>query len=272
GGPPPRRSGRLAGAARRPRARARRQRPRLRRPALRQPDLRRVCRRNRRAPGTRLALHRSHRGLRRPGRPSAARGGPHRPRPARRGRGPRHRCAGGHGDRSGARDPRPAGRSLRPRGARGVPRRALHAGRRVLLLAALLAGGCVRAQAGPPPEPGRFRDPDLVELTSLDPGIKLDVRYATDRNFVGRPVYSEARAFLQRPAAEALLRAHRSLRPRGYGALVFDGYRPWSVTKLFWDLTPRAKREFVADPRKGSKHNRGCAVDMSLYDLATGRE
>jgi D-alanyl-D-alanine dipeptidase len=85
-------------------------------------------------------------------------------------------------------------------------------------------------------------------------------------------VYSEARAFLQRPAAEALLRAHRALRPRGYGVLVFDGYRPWSVTKLLWDLTPPAKRAFVADPRKGSKHNRGCAVDMSLYDLATGRE
>ena len=144
--------------------------------------------------------------------------------------------------------------------------------RRILLIAALLAGGGVRAHAGPAHEAGRFRDPDLVELTSLDPGIELDVRYATDRNFVGRAVYSEARAFLQRPAAEALLRAHRALRPRGYGVLVFDGYRPWSVTKLFWDLTPPAQRAFVADPRKGSKHNRGCAVDMSLYDLATGRE
>jgi len=144
--------------------------------------------------------------------------------------------------------------------------------RRVLLLAALLAAGCVRVQAGPPHEAGRFRDADLVELTSLDPGIKLDVRYATDRNFVGRPVYAEARAFLQRPAAEALVRAHRALGPKGYGALVFDGYRPWSVTKLFWDVTPPAKRAFVANPRKGSKHNRGCAVDMSLYDLATGRE
>ncbi|HEY2940999.1 MAG TPA: M15 family metallopeptidase [Vicinamibacteria bacterium] len=143
--------------------------------------------------------------------------------------------------------------------------------RAVLLLAALLAGG-VGAQAGPPSEAGRFRVPDLVELGSLDPSIKLDVRYATDRNFVGRPVYAEARAFLQRPAAEALLRAHRALGPKGYGVLVFDGYRPWSVTKLFWDLTPPARRAFVADPRQGSKHNRGCAVDLSLYELATGRE
>ena len=144
--------------------------------------------------------------------------------------------------------------------------------RSVWLLAAVLVTGCVRAQAGPPREPGRFRAPDLVELTSLDPTIKLDVRYATDRNFVGRAVYPEARAFLQRPAAEALARAHRALAKEGYGLLVFDGYRPWSVTKLFWDLTPRGKRAFVADPKKGSKHNRGCAVDLSLYDLATGRE
>jgi len=142
----------------------------------------------------------------------------------------------------------------------------------VLLLAALVAGACAHALAGPPHEPGRFRAPDLVELVGLDPTIKLDVRYATSHNFVGRPVYSEARAFLQRPAAEALVRAHRALREKGYGLIVFDGYRPWSVTKLFWDLTPRAKRAFVADPRKGSKHNRGCAVDLSLYDLATGRE
>ena len=58
----------------------------------------------------------------------------------------------------------------------------------------------------------------------------------------------------------------------GYGLLVFDGYRPWRVTKLFWDVTPAEKREFVADPAKGSKHNRGCAVDLSMYDLGTGRE
>src|SRR3970282_1510673 len=65
---------------------------------------------------------------------------------------------------------------------------------------------------------------------------------------------------------------HRSLRLQGFGLLVFDAYRPWSVTKKFWDETPREKRKYVANPRKGSKHNRGCAVDLSLYDLKTGRE
>ena len=128
------------------------------------------------------------------------------------------------------------------------------------------------AQEQPPKEEGAFRAPDLVELLKLDRSIKLDIRYATPNNFTGRAVYTEARAFLQRPAAEALLRAIAALRKQGYGVAVFDGYRPWFVTKLFWDLTPADKKQFVADPSKGSRHNRGCAVDLTLYDLKTGRE
>src|SRR6266566_2357814 len=76
---------------------------------------------------------------------------------------------------------------------------------------------------GPPKEPGPFRQPDLVELVKLDPTIKLDVRYATKNNFLGRPVYKQARAFLQRPAAEALIRINQSLRKQGFGLVVFDG-------------------------------------------------
>jgi D-alanyl-D-alanine dipeptidase len=123
----------------------------------------------------------------------------------------------------------------------------------------------------PPVDPGATASPDLVDLATLDPTMRLDIRYATSNNFLGRPVYAEARAFLQRPAAEALLRAHRWLKTKGYGIVVFDGYRPWSVTKLFWEATPPEKRQFVADPATGSRHNRGCAVDVSLYDLRTGR-
>jgi D-alanyl-D-alanine dipeptidase len=85
-------------------------------------------------------------------------------------------------------------------------------------------------------------------------------------------MYTSARAFLQRPAAEALVRVHRKLASEGYGLLVFDGYRPWRVTKKFWDETPVEKRMFVADPAQGSRHNRGCAVDLSLFDLKTGKE
>jgi D-alanyl-D-alanine dipeptidase len=127
-------------------------------------------------------------------------------------------------------------------------------------------------KAQPPLEPETFVKPDLVELVKLDSTIKLDIRYATTNNFLGTPVYTQARAFLQRPAAEALLRVHRELKAQGYGLLIHDGYRPWYVTKIFWDATPEDKRIFVADPATGSKHNRGCAVDLSLYDLKTGKE
>lgn len=124
----------------------------------------------------------------------------------------------------------------------------------------------------PPHEDGNFSKPDLVELVTLDPTIKLDIRYATTNDFLGTPLYTQARAFLQRPAAEALLRAHQELKTHGYGLIIHDGYRPWYVTKIFWDATPDDKKIFVANPAKGSVHNRGCAVDLSLYDLKTGKE
>jgi D-alanyl-D-alanine dipeptidase len=144
---------------------------------------------------------------------------------------------------------------------------------RKLLLALAATGlflGC--ATARPPIEQGSFHKPELLELIRLDPTIHLDIRYATANNIVHRPVYRQARAFLQRPAAQALVRVHRTLSEKGYGLLVFDGYRPWSVTKIFWDSVRSEQRAFVADPKKGSKHNRGCAVDLSLYDLATEKE
>lgn len=125
--------------------------------------------------------------------------------------------------------------------------------------------------ATPPSESGDFKPADLVELNTLDPTIKLDIRYATTRNFLGTPVYSEARAFMQRPAAEALVRVQRSLAAEGYGLQVFDAYRPWYVTRLFWDALPPDLHKFVADPAEGSRHNRGCAVDLTLYELKTGR-
>ncbi len=123
-----------------------------------------------------------------------------------------------------------------------------------------------------PREQGSVLKPDLVELVKLDPTIKLDIRYATTNNFLGAPVYTQARAFLQRPAAEALLRAHRELQAQGYGLIIHDGYRPWYVTKIFWDATSDDKKIFVANPAEGSKHNRGCAVDLSWYDFKTGEE
>ena len=137
----------------------------------------------------------------------------------------------------------------------------------VLLLAPL-------AQAGerPPVDPHAERTPDLVDVATLDPTIRLDVRYATRANVTGRILYSTARAFLQRPVADALVRVHRALADEGLGIVVLDAYRPWRVTKALWDATPPDRREFVADPERGSRHNRGAAVDVTLFDRGRGEQ
>ncbi len=141
---------------------------------------------------------------------------------------------------------------------------------RVTPLIPVTAALAAARAAEPPSMPDGLRAPDLVEPATLDSTIRLDVRYATDDNFLGAPFYASRRAFLQRPAAQALVRAHRWLRERGYGLLIHDGYRPWFVTRAFWDATPPARRWMVADPANGSRHNRGCAVDVTLYELASG--
>jgi zinc D-Ala-D-Ala dipeptidase len=125
--------------------------------------------------------------------------------------------------------------------------------------------------AKPPLEPAPKRASDLIDLATVDPTIKFDIRYASSNNFIGFPLYERPAAFMQRPAAEALGRAHRALASLGYGLLIHDGYRPWFVTKMFWDATPDADHIFVADPSQGSRHNRGCAVDLTLYELKSGK-
>jgi len=125
--------------------------------------------------------------------------------------------------------------------------------------------------ATPPKDSNAKKAPDLVELATLDSTIKLEIRYATQNNFLGAQVYDTARAFLQRPAAEALERANKALKALGYGLLIHDAYRPWYVTKIFWDATPDSSRWLVANPADGSRHNRGAAVDLTLYELTSGR-
>ncbi len=124
--------------------------------------------------------------------------------------------------------------------------------------------------ATPPPEKGEFRKFDLVDLATIE-GLKFDIRYATDNNFLGTPFYTSAKAFMQRPAAEALAKVQKKVKEQGYGLIIYDAYRPWHVTKMFWDATPEKFHGFVADPSKGSRHNRGCAVDLGLYYLKTGK-
>lgn len=139
----------------------------------------------------------------------------------------------------------------------------------LVVASVVLINGCATK---PPHETGAFKASDLVELVKLDTSIHLDIRYATSNNLAGKPINKEARAFLQRPAAEALVKVNKELKSLGYGLLIFDGYRPWSVTKIFWDMTPDENKKFVANPKEGSRHNRGCAVDLSLYELVSGKE
>jgi zinc D-Ala-D-Ala dipeptidase len=123
-----------------------------------------------------------------------------------------------------------------------------------------------KAGALSPEDPNR-----LVELVKLDPTIRLDMRYATANNFTGRVLYDEARAFLAVAAAKAVVRANAAARAEGFGLTIYDAYRPWRVTRQLWDATPVGpKKNYVANPKRGSKHNRGCAVDLTLHDLKTG--
>jgi len=126
------------------------------------------------------------------------------------------------------------------------------------------------ALSASPPSEQKKNDPDLVELRTLDSTIKYDIRYATTNNFMSAVFYRSAHAYMQRPAAESLVRVNKKLKAFGYGLLIHDSYRPWYVTKMFWDATPDDKKIFVANPESGSRHNRGCAVDLTLYDLDTG--
>ena len=124
--------------------------------------------------------------------------------------------------------------------------------------------------AAPPQESGSFRETKLSELVTMDDTIKLDIRYASTNNFTGAVFYKQPKAFMQQPAAEGVTRANGRLKARELGLLIHDAYRPWHVTKMFWDATPDNLKQFVANPERGSRHNRGCAVDLTLYDRKTG--
>lgn len=145
--------------------------------------------------------------------------------------------------------------------------------RRVLagMAAGVLTGCAGRGTAPAPPalalpvDPAATATPDLVDLARLDPRLRLDIRYATPANFMGRVLYPVARAVAQRPVAEALAKVQTRAEAEGYGLLVFDAYRPWRITRMMWDETPPDKREFVANPATGSRHNRGCSIDLSLH-------
>ncbi len=108
----------------------------------------------------------------------------------------------------------------------------------------------------------------LIDILALNTSIHADIRYATTNNFTGKQIYPYAKALLINRAAEAFLKASDSLNKLGYGIVVYDAYRPYRATVKFWELIHN--EDYVANPSKGSRHNRGCAVDISLYKLSTG--
>jgi zinc D-Ala-D-Ala dipeptidase len=110
----------------------------------------------------------------------------------------------------------------------------------------------------------------LVEIKKYIPGVVLDIRYATTNNFTHHQMYKEAKAFARLPVVLALKDVEADLKTRGLGIKIYDAYRPYAITVKFYEVA--RDTNFVADPRKGSKHNRGCAIDMSLIDLKTGKE
>ncbi len=107
-------------------------------------------------------------------------------------------------------------------------------------------------------------DYELVEISSIDPSIVVDLRYATAHNFVGKVLYREGRCVLRRMTAERLSRAQKRLQRQGFGLKIWDGYRPLSVQREMWALVPDSR--YVANPERGSRHNRGAAVDVTLVD------
>jgi zinc D-Ala-D-Ala dipeptidase len=107
-------------------------------------------------------------------------------------------------------------------------------------------------------------NPDLVDILSVNPTIVLDIRYATENNFTHHKLYPVVKCMLRREPAESLSAVQKELKIRGLGLKVFDGYRPLSIQKKLWEAVPDDR--YVANPAKGSRHNRGAAVDLTIVD------
>jgi D-alanyl-D-alanine dipeptidase len=110
----------------------------------------------------------------------------------------------------------------------------------------------------------------LIDLESFVPGLVLDIRYATTNNFTGEKIYNLAKAYARKPVAEALLKIQQELKLKGLGIKMFDAYRPYKATVKFYEVY--RDTTYVASPYRGSRHNRGCALDLTVIDLKTGNE
>jgi len=110
----------------------------------------------------------------------------------------------------------------------------------------------------------------LIDIKHYIPEIVLDIRYATTNNFTKEQIYTLPKAFLRKPVADSLKKVQMELSKIGLGIKVFDAYRPYSATLKFYEVFPDTT--YVAAPWRGSRHNYGCAVDLTLIELKTGRE
>jgi len=113
-------------------------------------------------------------------------------------------------------------------------------------------------------------DNELLNLADFIPDLVLEIRYATTNNFTGAKIYNLARAYARKPVAESLKKIQADLKKQGLGLKIFDGYRPYSATVMFYETYHDTT--YVASPYKGSRHNRGCAMDLTVIDLKTGKE
>ncbi|MDF0552207.1 M15 family metallopeptidase [Kamptonema sp. UHCC 0994] len=109
----------------------------------------------------------------------------------------------------------------------------------------------------------------MIDIRTVNPNIRLDIRYATTNNFLKRKLYSVARCALRASVAQRLSRVQENVQKIGLSLKVYDCYRPLSVTKQMWAAMPDSR--YVANPAKGSRHNRGAAVDLTLVDRS-GKE
>jgi D-alanyl-D-alanine dipeptidase len=116
------------------------------------------------------------------------------------------------------------------------------------------------------------KNPDnvLIDIKKAIPGIVLDIRYASKNNFMQRVMYPKAKAFARKPVVDQLRKIQAKLKAKGYGLKIYDAYRPYAITMAFYQQA--SDKHFVAHPKSGSRHNRGCAIDLSIINLKTKKE
>jgi len=131
-----------------------------------------------------------------------------------------------------------------------------------------------KTKPSPPKDPEKTHAVRPLNLVGFIPNARFDVLYATENNFMGTQIYPEEalnHVFLDKDPAETLKKVAIQIEKDGYGFIIFDAYRPWRISWAMWHASNEKDKHFVATPSLGSVHNRMCAIDLSLYDLESGK-